>query len=167
LGDINLVKGISLCGKLPRHVAERQAKSAREILNKEGFKTQIMSKVASGMVSPLSPGSVIYLWVNSHPKTYIGSSSLGEIKKPAEKVGKEAALSLIEHIRTRTAVDKYTADSLVLWCSLASGISVYSMSKLSLHTKTTVEIAKLFTSAKISLDERKDGTALLECRGIF
>lgn len=165
--EINLVKGISLCGKLPGHVAERQTKSACEILNREGIETEIKSKVAMGKASPLSPGSVICLWVDSHPQTYMGSSSLGEIRKPAELVGKEAAVSLVKQIGTHTAVDKYTADNLVLWCSLASGVSTYSMSKLSLHTKTSVEIARLFTGVKIAIDERKDGTALLECRGIY
>jgi RNA 3'-terminal phosphate cyclase (ATP) len=97
---------------------------------------------------------------------FMGSSALGERGKPAERVGEEAAISLVEQIGTYSAVDMYTADNLVLWCSLASGESVYSMSGKTLHTETAVEIARIFTEADITLEERADGTSLLRCRGI-
>jgi RNA 3'-terminal phosphate cyclase (ATP) len=97
---------------------------------------------------------------------FMGASSLGARGKPAEHVGREAAISLIEQIRSMAAVDLYTADNLVLWCSLASGESIYTMSGVTHHTKTAVEIARVFTDAEINVEERENGSALLRCRGI-
>jgi RNA 3'-phosphate cyclase len=165
-GRIKVMKGISLCGRLPRHVAERQGSSARRVLEEEGFETEIVARVASGGETPLSPGSAIGLWVYSYPRMFMGASSLGERGKPAERVGREAAISLVEQIRTHAAVDLYTADNLVLWCSIASGESFYTMSRLTPHTKTAVEIARVFTDAEINVEERENGAALLRCRGV-
>ncbi len=165
-GEINMVRGVSLCGRLPGHVAERQARSAQAVLEEGGFKSEISTMVSSGRKAPLSPGSSIGLWVDSYPRMFMGSSALGERGKPAERVGEEAAISLVEQIDKMSAVDMYTADNLVLWCSLASGESVYSMSRKTLHTETAVEIARIFTEADITLEERADGTSLLRCRGI-
>jgi RNA 3'-terminal phosphate cyclase (ATP) len=102
----------------------------------------------------------------SEPEAFIGSSALGERGKPAERVGQEAASSLLSQLRTGAKVDKYTADSLVLWCSLAEGPSSYSMSEFTLHTKTAVELAKIFTKSDFEIIKRPRGGALLRCSGI-
>jgi RNA 3'-phosphate cyclase len=166
LSEIRGVRGISLCGRLPRHVAERQEKSARRVLEEEGFETEIITKVASGGMTSFSPGSVVGLWVDSRHPMFMGSSALGERGKPAERVGEEAAVSLVGQIRTRAAVDMYTADNLVLWCSLASGESIYSASDLTSHTRTAVEIARIFTEVEINVEERRNGLVIIRCRGI-
>ena len=166
MGEIRTVRGVSLCGGLPRHVAERQAESARRVLEEEGLEAEIAVRVSSGRRAPLSPGSAVGLWVDSRPKAFMGSSALGERGKPAERVGKEAAVSLVEEIRTQAAVDMYTADNLVLWCSLAHGESCYTMSRLTNHTRTAVEIAGAFTEAEMEVEEWMDGACLLRCRGM-
>jgi hypothetical protein len=40
------------------------------------------------------------------------------------------------------------------------------MSKVTLHTRTAVELARKFTNADINIREKNDGPALLECKGI-
>jgi RNA 3'-phosphate cyclase len=165
-GKIRLVKGISLCGRLPQHIAERQATSARKVLEEYGFETEIITKVERRGEASFSPGSAIGLWVDSSPRMFMGSSALGKRGKPAERVGEEAAVSLVEQIETEAAVDMHTADNLVLWCSLASGESVYSMSRLTPHTETAVEIARMFTDARMNLEVRGEGVARLRCRGV-
>ena len=165
-GDIRVVRGVSLCGRLPRHVAERQEGSARRVLEERGFETEIVTRVATGREAPFSPGSAVCLWVDSRPPMFMGSSALGERGKPAERVGEEAAVSLVDQIGTRAAVDMYTADNLVLWCSLAHGESCYTMSRLTNHTRTAVEIAGAFTEAEMEVEEWMDGAYLLRCRGM-
>jgi RNA 3'-phosphate cyclase len=165
IGEVEAIKGFSICGKLPQHVAERQATAAREVLEGAGYSTDISFRKILGRASPISPGSVIGLWAVSEPETFIGSSALGERGKPAERVGKEAASSLLGQLSTGATVDKYTADSLVLWCSLARGPSSYLMSELTLHTETAVELAEIFTESKFDLLRRPSGDALLRCSG--
>ena len=166
IGEVDVIKGFSICGNLPQHVAERQAASAKEELEGAGYSTDISIRRILGKASPISPGSVIGLWAVSEPETFIGSSALGERGKPAERVGKEAASSLLGQLNTGATVDKYTADSLVLWCSLAKGSSSYSMSELTLHTETAVELAKIFTKSEFDLSSRPRCGALLRCSGV-
>ena len=160
VGDVH---GVSICGGLPRHVAERQARSASSRIRESGFKPEITSYALEGGEAPFSPGSLICLWASS---MYLGSDSLGERGKPAEKVGLEAAESLLEQIRTGAAVDYHTADHMVLPCSLAKGESSFKTSKLSLHTLTAIELAKVFTGAKFSVEGSIDKPATIRCEGM-
>jgi RNA 3'-terminal phosphate cyclase (ATP) len=75
---------------------------------------------------------------------------------------------LIDQIRTGAYVDLHTADNLVLPCSLAAGTSSFTVSKLTMHTLTAVEVAKNITGAKIVVEgsEGKLGRITVEGRGI-
>ena len=143
------IKGVSLCGRLPKHVAERQANSASNILRDRGFKTSIDVDDLSEKI-PLSPGSAICLWVNSK-EVYIGSSCLGERGKRAEKVGAEAAVDMINELDSGCCVDYRTADNLIIWASLAEGETRFKTSNISLHTETAIELAKIFTQASVDI----------------
>ncbi|MBN2335932.1 RNA 3'-terminal phosphate cyclase [Candidatus Bathyarchaeota archaeon] len=159
---IGEVKGVSICGKLPPHVAERQASSASSRLRESGFKPRIVSHTLEGDYAPFSPGSLICLWADS---MYLGSDSIGERGKPAEKVGLEAAESLVQQIATGATVDYHTADHMVLPCSLAEGESSFKTSRLTLHTLTAIELAKTFTGAKFNVKGSMDKPATVMCKG--
>jgi len=161
--DIKTIRGISICGKLPAHVAERQAKSASNQLLEEGFSTDIQVESLNEKAEPYSPGSVITLWTED---MYLGADSLGEKGKPAEIVGKEAAVSLIRQIKTGAEVDLHTCDHLILPCSLARGTSDFKTSKLTLHTLTAIELAEIFTDAEFETKGTLGKTAEVTCKGI-
>jgi RNA 3'-phosphate cyclase len=159
---IEKVHGVSLCGRLPRHVAERQAASAAETLETSGFKPSISVTHLEGAETPYSPGSLVCLWADH---MFLGSDSLGERGKPAEKVGREAAAGLVEQIRTGATVDLHTSDHMILPCSLAVGESRFSTSRLTLHTLTAVELAKTFTDAEFSVQGSEGQPATITCVG--
>jgi RNA 3'-phosphate cyclase len=159
---IESVYGISLCGRLPRHVAERQASSAKVILSEAGLRTSIEVMSLEGAETPLSPGSLICLWANS---MYLGSDSLGKRGKLAEKVGSEAASSLVEQLKTGATVDFHTADHLILPISLSKHKSSFKTSKISLHTFTAIELAKLFTDTDFNVIGEEGGPRVIACSG--
>ena len=166
-GRVELVRGISICGRLPGHVAERQAKSAIEALRKAGLEAEIERRILRGHEQPLSPGSYITLWVEkAEAPCYLGADSLGERGKRAEKVGLEAAESLIEQLKTGRAIDLHTADNLILWCSLAEGESTFTTSRLTLHTATAIELAKIITGVEFKVEGQLDKPARISCKGI-
>lgn len=160
---VDTVYGTSLCGRLPRHVAERQAASAAETLAEAGLKPRVSVAHLDGAEAPLSPGSLICLWADH---MFLGSDSIGERGKPAEKVGSEAAAGLVEQIRTGATVDLNTSDQMILPCSLAEGESRFSTSRLTLHTLTAVELAKTFTGAEFSVQGREGQPAKISCVGV-
>ena len=158
--EIIQIRGISLCGRLPAHVAERQAKSASKTLKKAGLKTDIKTIVLRNEKTPLSPGSLVCLW--SHDKSvYMGADSLGARGKPSEKVGKEAARSLVKQLETGNAIDKHTSDHLILPLSLASGKSEFTTSEVTLHTLTAIELAKMFTNTEFKIVGKQGNPGLI------
>jgi RNA 3'-phosphate cyclase len=164
--EVKGVRGLSTCGGLPRHIAERQAEAALKVLRDEGFEARIDVATPGKAASPLSPGSVICLWVEGG--ALIGDDGLGERGKTAERVGEEAAQRLVSQIRTGAYVDLHTADNLILPCSLAAGTSSFTVSRITLHTLTAVEIAKQITGVKIIVEgsEGKQGRITVEGRGV-
>ncbi len=160
------VEGISLCGRLPRHVAERQSRASEAVLKESGYRAKIDYRVAVGEEAPLSPGSVICLWAEAEPRIFMGADALGERGKPAERVGAEAAESLVDQLGTGAAVDLHTADSLVLWCSLAEGESRFMTSRLTMHTATAMELARIITGAEFVVEGEVGKPATISCLGV-
>lgn len=159
------VKGVSISGRLPRHVAERQKQSAEIILRGAGFESEIKVVHLEGKNQPSSPGSAICLWVDSEMMS-IGSDSLGERGKPAENVGREAALCLIDHVKTGAQTDFHTADHLILPCSLAKGSSSFTTSKITLHMLAAIELAGLFSDAEFSVEGEIGDRGKISCLGV-
>ncbi len=162
---VERVRGISVCGRLPSHIAERQARSAEAVLREAGYEAEVGYRVAGGSEAPLSPGSYISLWAEARPKSFLGADSLGKRGKPAERVGAEAAESLVEQLKMGAGVDLHTADNLILWCSLARGESVFTTSRLTLHTETAIELAKLLAGADFKVEAAQGKASRIWCRG--
>jgi RNA 3'-phosphate cyclase len=159
-----LVHGVSVCGRLPRHVAERQAAAAEQALKRAGYKADISVASLEGGSAPFSPGSYVCLWAGDG--LFMGSDSLGERGKPAEGVGAEAAAGIVTQLATGAAVDYHTADNLILPCSIALGSSSFTASSLTMHTLTAVELARQMTGIKIVVDGGKDQPGRITCEGI-
>lgn len=173
----NLVKiyGRSHCVKLPRHVAERQAKSARELLEEylrsKGISVDV--EIETEWYEPskdphLGPGSGITLCANFQ-HSVIGADALGERGKPAEKVGEEAAKKLIEELESGAAIDRHAGDMVVALAALAQGTSRFYVSQMTLHTKTVIDLVKIFLGeqVRIALSSDEIGKSFtMEIRGI-
>ena len=119
-------------------VAERQSKSARFLFFNK-LKKEV--KMKNEYSDTLSYGSGITLWAETE-NSILGADSLGEKGKRAETVGDEAARNLIDALNTNAALDKHMADQIVPYLALAGG-SV-SVSEITQHTKTNVEIVNKF-----------------------
>ena len=162
-GEIKRIDGISYCSKLPRHVAGRQAKSARSYLTHYGF-----NEVSIGVVTDtnaVSPGSGLVLWAKSSLGAIIGADSLGERRKKAEQVGKEAARQLVSQLQHNKPVDKHLVDQLIVWMTLADGLSRIECTELTLHAMTAIELCETIAGAEFEVTGRLGSPATIECRG--
>jgi len=54
----------------------------------------------------------------------------------------------------------------VLYMALADGVSRVRTGPLTLHTRTAVKVAEMFTDAKFSLEEETDDGCVLVCQGV-
>jgi len=120
---------------LPSHVAERQAASARELLEaREGLSctAEIDSRGRGASV-----GSSITVWKGAK-----GGIALGRRGLPAEEVGRAAACALMEECGRPGAVDAHLADQLLIYLACYGG--EYTTHTLSMHAKTACWLLESF-----------------------
>lgn len=131
----------SHCVNLPRHVCERQATSAETILKKTYPKVEVNTELEH-REDGLGPGSGITVW-SITSLSILGADALGEKGKRAEVVGEEASNRLVEDLMSGSALDRFMSDMIIPFLVIASGKSVITGSRLTLHALTNIEVARL------------------------
>lgn len=147
---------VSRCGRLPRHVAERQSDSATSVLRRNGWNVgeETISEEKSD-----SPGSSIVL-TEIGKSCVLGTDALGARGKRAEDVGKEAGDGFAALRRSEACLDSCLADMLAPILSLADGESRLLIPGISRHLTTSLYVAGLFTEFNYSFEERGKSTCL-------
>jgi len=169
-GNVRVIKGISHCVRLPKHVAERQARAAKASLIQGGVNApvEIQLEYYEPRRDPhLGPGSGIVLWAEAG-NTVIGADALGAKGKRAEVVGSEAGRKLLEELRTEAALDKHMSDNILLYVALAEGESRVGGSELTMHAHTVIWLIRqlLGVSVELSGGLGKPFTAVIKGAGI-
>ncbi|UCH32655.1 MAG: RNA 3'-terminal phosphate cyclase [Candidatus Bathyarchaeota archaeon] len=145
--QLESVRGISVCTFLAeRKVAERQAKAANYFMKKQGVEANI--EVLNDFSTKSQRGSSITLWAQTSTDIILGSDGIGELGKPSEIVGREAAKKLLQEIEANATVDMYLADMVVPYMALAKGESVFFTRLMTDHTETNIWLAKEIFDAK-------------------
>ncbi|MEM2025150.1 MAG: RNA 3'-terminal phosphate cyclase, partial [Desulfurococcaceae archaeon] len=125
---------ISHCVKLPHHVAKRQLDSALRALSRVIVlePRAVLETYPPDRDPHLGPGSGILIYVETDNKVRVAGDSVGERGKPAEKVGEEAARSLIEDYETGMSFDRHMGDMLIPYLFLARGSSRVGVAKITM-----------------------------------
>jgi RNA 3'-terminal phosphate cyclase (ATP) len=150
VGEIKEINGISVCTFLERQkVAKRQAEAASKILRTRGFVPKI--RVVNDKSNPLQKGSSILLFVKTSNGAILGGDAIGELGKPSEAVGKEAARNLLKEIETKATVDVHLADILIPYIAVAKGTSTYLTREITEHTDTNIWLTEKILGTKINI----------------
>ena len=149
-GELQYVKGISVCTFLAdRKVAARQAVAAKAWLESAGLAPNI--EIVNDMSNPLQKGSSLVLWAETDSGALLGGDAIGELGKPSEKVGREAADNLLKEIAVKATVDSHLADMLVPYAALAQGNSVYLSGLVTEHLDTNIWLAEKILGTKFQV----------------
>ncbi|MEM3824431.1 MAG: RNA 3'-terminal phosphate cyclase, partial [Candidatus Bathyarchaeia archaeon] len=144
--------GVSVCTFLAdRKVAERQAKASNEYLREKGYAADI--QLVNDESNPLQKGSSIVLWAETDTNAILGADAIGELRKPSETVGREAAEKLYMEISAKPTVDVHLADMLVPYIALAEGSSLYFTRALSDHLETNIWLAEKILNVKFQVNK--------------
>ena len=153
-GTIEELHGVSVCTFLEdRKVAERQSKVAHRYLKDHGYEARI--QVVNDKSNPLQKGSSIILWAETNKGALLGGDAIGELRKPSESVGREAAENLLKEVEAQATVDIHLADMLVPYMALAEGNSVYLTRDISDHLDTNMWLAQKILG--VEFQTTKDG----------
>jgi RNA 3'-terminal phosphate cyclase (ATP) len=139
--------GVSVCTFLEdRRVAERQAEAAEKILWDSGYASNI--SVVNDWSNPLQKGSSLVLWAKTNKGVVVGGDAIGELRKSAEAVGREAAENLLGEVEARATVDVHLADMLVPYVALADGRSAYLTREVTEHLDTNIWLVEKILGVK-------------------
>ncbi len=165
-GSISRIHGVSHASALPRHVAERQATSAKKRLEDALLPSPSIEVEVLDDRNQLSPGSGIVLSVENQNGNVLGSDALGERGRPAEEVGSIAGKILIEEVQSKACLDRHMGDMIVPYIVLAEGASDVSMSRVTQHTMTNVRVAEWLTKTRLDLEGEIDFPGRLRVNGL-
>jgi RNA 3'-terminal phosphate cyclase (ATP) len=152
-GKLKVVKGVSVCTFLAeRKVAERQARAAREHLSRKNLAVADIQTL-NDMSNPLQKGSSLVLWAETDSGVILGADAIGELRKPSESVGEEAAEKLYSEVSAEPTVDLHLADMLIPYMALSKGRSAYLTRAISDHLKTNIWLAEKLLDVRFAVEK--------------
>ena len=146
-GEVLSIDGFSAVARLPRSIAERQARQAAERLDASGT---AHDPITLRTLGASSPGTVLFLHCRSAYGT-AGFFGLGARGKPAEQVADEAVDQLQDYLGRDGALDPHAADQLILPLALAPGASCFTTTRVTDHLVTHIEVLRQFLDRRIEL----------------
>jgi len=155
-----------VAGKIPDHVGNRIIASAKGILGKTFDLSMIKDEmVRESPAKSVGDGTGLIIVATTTSGCIFGTSSLGEMGKTAEAVGKEAAEELVKNIKYGGCVEEYLQDQLIIYMALANGESKMLSGPISLHTETAIWIAQTLTKAKFQVEKLDKNLNMITCTG--
>jgi len=149
-GNLRYIKGISVCTMLAeRRVAERQAAAANERIASAALKVDI--EIVYDTSNLVQKGSSLVLWAETDTGALFGGDAIGELGKPSENVGREAADNLLKELESRATVDMHLADMLVPYAALAQDNSVYISRLMTEHLDTNIWLVERILGVKFQV----------------
>ena len=151
-GVLEEVSGVSVCTFLEdRRVAQRQAEAANKHLKVHGYEANI--HVVNDRSNPVQKGSSLVLWAKTTSAVLLGGDAIGELRKPSEVVGREAAENLCRELKAKPTVDVHLADMLVPYVALADGNSIYLTRAVTDHLDTNIWLAQKILSVRFHVSK--------------
>lgn len=149
-GKVERVRGISIAGSLPKHIAHRQAYAAQRVLVENGIQDVDIGLIDN--IHTLSSGTSLTLWAECE-HTILGADSIGQIGKLAEKVGEETANDLLASINSNAALDKHMGDQVIPFIALAEGKSEVTVEKFTEHVETNLRVTEQILGVKFEVNK--------------
>ncbi len=165
VGTLKGIDGISVSRNLPSHVVQRQAHAATEYCAQAGYLDTRIACDAGLEGHGESTGSGIVLWTETSTGGRLGGDALGARGKPAETVGREAALSLLMQLSKGAPFDMHLGDQLLIWMALAPQPSQIVVAELTLHALTAARIIEIFSDCPFDIKGKLGDKAHIQCRG--
>ena len=151
-GRLRNLRGISVCTFLAnQQVAKRQAKEAAKTLTLHGYESNM--EVVNDYSNPEQKGSSITLLAQTDSNVLLGSDAIGELGKPSETIGRNAAENLIREIKGRGTVDSHLADMLIPYVALVKGESVFTTSAWTNHLETNIWLTHEILKVKFRVEK--------------
>jgi RNA 3'-phosphate cyclase len=149
-GKLKGISGVSVDTFLgDRQVAQRQAKAAANLLTQSGYKSDI--QIINDKSNPIQKGSSIALWAETDSGVKVGADGIGQLRKMAEDVGKEAAQNLLVELQAQPTADVFLADMLIPYMALAEGKSIIFSRAVTEHIEANIWLMEKMLNVKFTV----------------
>ncbi|MGQ9455345.1 MAG: RNA 3'-terminal phosphate cyclase [Armatimonadota bacterium] len=110
-----------------------------------------------------SPGKGTVFFIEASSESAIaGFQSLGELKKRAETVAKEACEEFESYYKSGMAIDKHLADQLIIPIALAEGLSRFTTCEITQHLLTNVAVVERFLDVRFKVTGELGSAGIVE-----
>lgn len=144
-GEIRRRRATALLSNLPRHIAERELRRVEEETGWEPSALEVRE------VEGYGPGNILLLEVESDHVTEV-FAGFGERGVPAERVADRALWELRRYLDAGVPVGEHLADQLLLLLALAGSGAFATLSPLSGHAATQVDLIPRFLDVRIEVE---------------
>lgn len=149
-GAVNRLWGLALSSHLEqRHVSERMAEAARDVLEQAGHRAAIDVQYDQ---EALQAGAVLALFADLGEGVRLGADQAGALRRTAECLGKHVASQLLEDMQTGATLDRFASDQIIPFAALAEGESRFHVAALTDHVLTNLWLAEKFLGVKGTLN---------------
>jgi len=155
-GALKACKAEALVAGVPFDVADRELKSMQKILTdwpEDAFAPRQLP-------ADQGPGNAVLISTEFDHVTEV-FSGFGKIGVPAESVGKTAAKRASGYLAGSAFAGPYLQDQLLLPFALVRS-GAFSTVKISEHTRTAIDLIKLFTGTSLKIRSGADKTHVIE-----
>lgn len=160
-GRLESLRAFIVTANLPSHVAERGAATVVRAMKAIG------RKVVTEHRDRPSPGPGAAVVVAAQCQNGLAAfNSVGELRKPMEKVAEAPCQEFLRWWKSGAACDKYLADQLVLPCCFAGGQSQWTTPVVTEHLRTVLQVAQQFLPIQVWLEEHEDGSGIVRLQGM-
>ncbi len=150
-GSIVRIEGIALSSHLrERRVSDRMAVECERVLRTAGYSASI--RTIYDATAPQA-GAALALFAYANSGSIIGSDGAGAPRRTSEQIGRSAARCLIEDLISGATVDRFLADQLIFFASLARGTSRYRIPKITEHVETNLWLVESILGAKAKIGQ--------------
>jgi RNA 3'-terminal phosphate cyclase (ATP) len=145
--ELKALRGLSVSSKLPMGVAKRLRRKADGLLQEAGFDPHIrMFEVPAAC-----PGTIFFLWAEFE-ECWAGFGGLGRRGRPAEDVSQDAVSQFLKYMQTNSAIEEHLADQLIIYMTLAKGLSSFTTSLITQHLLTGIWVVEQFLPVKFDVE---------------
>ena len=143
-GRILRIGATAMVARLPRHIAERELETLRQMLDMSSKDLTLLE-----LADPRGPGNVVIVEVVSEQITEV-FTGFGRRGVVAEAVSEEVGQRTRRYLDAGVPVGQHLADQLLLPLCLA-GQGAFRTLELSLHARTNLEVIKHFLDVRVEI----------------
>lgn len=149
-GELQRVWGVSLASHLEeRTVSGRMAEAARQVLAGNDVEAVIEERDDDRAVQA---GAAFALFAEFGSGCRLGADGAGAPRRRAERIGEGVARRLLDEIHSGATVDRFAADQVIPFTTLAGGVSSFRAAGATEHMETAAWLGSLFLGVDVHLD---------------